>query len=499
MMPSWPEERAGGFRGEEPDPPRPAPDDDRAGPQMPPDDAAPPKPMPLPRTSDEGYGRLGVGLIALFVGVPLIGLLVAWYVAQYGDLPFEFRPGPAGTPPWAPFLVLLTLVAVSCAAPILLRNLRDRELTFYDQIAINKRNSVFLTIAIASGLGLTAYVIGTVVTLRTSGGLVAALIAIGVALAGAIVSYRAGDRIVLRISGARPLAAEEQPVLRDVVDELAVAANIPPPAVYLIDDSAPNAFATGRDPSRAALAVTSGLLEQLDREELQGVVAHEVSHIRNLDSRYGLFVAVLVGTTVLIADGFFQVVTFPFRIPYRIYRSVSGSDVSPGSRRVSGQGSGGGWSFPSFGGGGGGGGGGDGGGKGGGAIILAVIIFIVLVIVVSAIVYAIAPIFARLTQASVSREREYLADASAAELGRNPDALERALLKIASSTEVLEAANRATAPLYFVNPIRAFEKRASAIWSTHPRTIDRVNRLRALQGEPALPAAAAEAIAEDVD
>ena len=127
------------------------------------------------------------------------------------------------------------------------------------------------------------------------------------------------------------------------------------------------------------------------------------------------------------------------------------------------------------------------------------IIFIILVLVVSAIVYAIAPIFARLTQATVSREREYLADASAVELGRNPEALERALLKIASSTEVLEAANRATAPLYFVNPIRAFEERASAIFSTHPRTLDRVNRLRSLQGEPPLAEAQAARIAEDVD
>jgi heat shock protein HtpX len=443
--------------------------------------------------NDQGYGRLGVGLVALFIGVPLLGLLLALYIAQYGDLPFTFRPGPAGTPPWLPFLVLLAVVSVACAAPILLRNLRDRELTFYDQIAINKRNSVFLTVAIASGLGLTAYVLGTVVTLRTTGGLVAALVVIGVALSGSVVSYRAGDRIVLRISGARPLGPDEQPVLHDLVNELAIAANIPPPAVYLIDDTAPNAFATGRDPSRAALAVTSGLLEQLDREELQGVVAHEVSHIRNLDSRYGLFVAVLVGTTVLIADGFFQFVTFPFRLPYRIFRAMSDGDVQPGSGYVSGRGSGGGWSFPSIKL-----GGGDSKG-GGGAAILAIIIFIVLVIVVSAIVYAIAPIFARLTQASVSREREYLADASAVELGRNPAALERALLKIASTPEVLEVANRATAPLYFVNPIRAFEKRASAIYSTHPRTVDRVNRLRSLQGQPALPSEATEGIVEDDD
>jgi len=494
MIPSGPEERLGAFRGDEPELPPSSLDGAPAGSQVPPDDGAPKAPMSLPPYQDSGpgYGRLGVGLVALFIGLPLLGLLVAYYVAQYGDLPFTFRPGPAGTPPWLPFLVLLLLAAAASFAPILLRNLRDRELTFYDQIAINRRNSLFLTVAIAAGLGAAAYVIGTVVTLRTTGGLVAALVVIGVAIAGAILSYRAGDRIVLRISGARPLPDGEQPVLRNVVNELAVAANIPPPAVYLIDDSAPNAFATGRDPSRAALAVTGGLLEQLDREELQGVIAHEVSHIRNLDSRYGLFVAVLVGTTVLIADGFFQVVTFPFRLPYRIFRAFGDGQVASGSGRVSGSGSGGGWSFPSIKL-----GGGDSKG-GGGAAILAIIIFIVLIIVVSAIIYAIAPVFARLTQVSVSREREYLADASAVELGRNPAALERALLKVATSREVLEVANRATAPLYFVNPIRAFEQRASRMWSTHPPTLDRVNRLRALQGQSPLSAERVE-IAEDLD
>ena len=441
-----------------------------------------------------GYGRLGVGLVAVFIGIPLLGLLVAWYVAQYGDLPFTISPGPLGLPPWLPFLVLMALAASASFTPIVLRNFRDRELTFHDQIAINRRYSVLLTVAIACGLGTTAYVIGTIVTLRTTGGLVAALVAIGVAVTGAVVSYRAGDRIVLRVSGARALADGEEPVLRNVVDEIAVAADIPPPAVYLIDDSAPNAFATGRQPSHAALAVTSGLLAALDREELQGVVAHEMAHIRNLDSRYGLFVAVLVGTTVLIADGFFQIVTFPFRLPWRIFRLFAKGDLDPGSGHVSGRGSGGGWSFPSIKL-----GGGDSKG-GGGAIILAIIIFIVLVLVVSAIVYAVAPIFARLTQVSVSREREYLADASAVELGRNPAALEQALLKIASSREVLEVANRATAPLYFVNPIRAFEPRATSIWSTHPRTIDRVNRLRALTGLPALGERdAADLIVEDVD
>jgi hypothetical protein len=200
---------------------------------------------------------------------------------------------------------------------------------------------------------------------------------------------------------------------------------------------------------------------------------------------------VLVGTTVLIADGFFRVVTFPFRLPVEVMKALSDSDVDEGTRQVSGRGSGGSWSFPRI----------SlprGGSKDGGAIVLAIIIFILLVLVVAAIVYAVAPVFARLTQVAASREREYLADSSAVEIGRNPVALERALLRVAASREVLESANRATAPLYFVHPIRAFEDRASAIWSTHPRTLDRVNRLRRLTGQAPLAERDAELIADDL-
>jgi len=152
--------------------------------------------------SEQGYGRLGVGLVALFVGVPLLGLLVALYLEQYGVLPFTIAPGPLGLPPWLPFLALLGAATIVSFVPIFLRSFRDRELTFQDQIAINRRNSVLLTAAIAAGLGTTAYVIGAVVSLRTSGGLVAATIAIAVAVVGAAVSYRLGDGIVLRVAAA---------------------------------------------------------------------------------------------------------------------------------------------------------------------------------------------------------------------------------------------------------------------------------------------------------
>jgi heat shock protein HtpX len=204
------------------------------------------------------------------------------------------------------------------------------------------------------------------------------------------------------------------------------------PKVYIIEDSAPNAFATGRDPEHASVAVTSGLLEKLDRDELQGVIAHEMSHVGNFDIRYAMLVGVLVGTTVLISDFFLR-----------------GLWLGGGSR-------------------------GGGRGEGGG--------YIQLIMIVVAIVLAIlAPLFARLLQLSISRQREYLADASAVRLTRNPKGLADALQKISGDREVLEAANRATAHLYIVNPVKSFEKRAKGLFSTHPPIGERIEILRSME------------------
>ncbi len=275
--------------------------------------------------------------------------------------------------------------------------------------------------------------------------------------------------------------------LVDVVGEIALAANIPPPAVYVIEADAPNAFSTGRDPAHATIVVTRGLLVALDREELQAVVAHELSHIRNMDTRYGLFVAVHVGTTVLIADGFFRTITWPAR--------AAGSLFDHGGQ-TSGGGSAGSWSFPDldfdF-------GDSDGGGVAIILVILAAILFVIMVFLVAWVVRVVAPLISRLVQLAASQEREYLADASAVELGRNPRALERALATVASTATVLPEANRSTAPLYFVDPIRRFEQRAAGIWSTHPPTLERINRLRALQGEALLETGAAATFLEDRD
>jgi len=211
------------------------------------------------------------------------------------------------------------------------------------------------------------------------------------------------------------------------------------PKVYVIDDTAPNAFATGRDPQHASVAVTTGLLEKMDREELQGVLGHEMSHVRNYDIRFTLLVGVLVGSVALLSD-FFLRWTFWFGGGRRDDRDDD---------------------------------------RGGGG--LQAIFFIVAIIL-----SILAPIASQLVQLAVSRQREYLADASSVEITRNPNGLERALATIASDREVLEVASRATQHLYFTNPIKKFEKRAAGLMSTHPPIVDRINRLRELTGEQPL-------------
>lgn len=313
--------------------------------------------------------------------------------------------------------------------------------TFYQQIAVNRRRSVLLTLIVAGLLGLLGFGIGYAVGGDVAYGIP---VLVGVVLLTFIVSigtYFAGDGLILAASQAHEVTEEQAPQLHNVVRELSLAAGIPAPKVYVIDDTAPNAFATGRDPQHASVAITSGLLEKLDREELQGVIGHELSHVRNLDIRFTLLVAVLVGSVALLADMFLR---------FSFWGGMSGRSRSRDSS------------------------------GGGGAQAIVMILVLILAVL--------APIAARLVQLSVSREREYLADASSVEITRNPAGLERALLKIAQDKEVLEVANRATQHLYIVNPIKAFEARAQGLFSTHPPIIDRVNRLRALTGEPPLDA-----------
>lgn len=310
--------------------------------------------------------------------------------------------------------------------------------TFYDQIGENRRNSVLLALAVIVVLGLLGLFIGWAVTGDPRAALPSTAIAVTVGLIASLFSYYLGDSLVLSVSGAKEVTAKDQPQLLNVVQEMAIAAGIPMPRVYLINDTAPNAFATGRDPQHASVAITIGLLQKLDREEVQGVMAHELSHVRNYDIRFSLMVGVLVGSIALLADFFLR---FTFWGGGR------------GSRNR------------------------DSGGGG-----LQVVVFVI------AIVFAIvAPIMARLVQMAVSRQREYLADVSGIELTRNPVGLERALAKISLDTEPLEVANRATQHLYFENPMKGVSDRSSNLFSTHPPVLSRINRLRQLSGQPPVP------------
>jgi heat shock protein HtpX len=308
--------------------------------------------------------------------------------------------------------------------------------TFYREIARNRRNSLILVFVVALVLAALGAAIGYATGFGW-GGVVVALVVASVMSVG---SYFAGDRLVLLSSGARevPLANPPDQVkqLVNVVTEMGIAGGLPMPKVYVIEDSAPNAFATGRDPRHASIAVTTGLLQKMDREQLQGVIAHEMSHVGNYDIRFTLLVGVLVGSIALLADWFLR---FTFW---------------GGGRR--------------------GGGDRDRGGGGGLALILFVVAILLAIV---------APIIGRAVQLAVSRRRESLADVSAVELTRNPLGLARALRTIADDPEVLEVANRATQHLYIVNPIKSFETRSKSMWDTHPPISERIAVLRSLAGQ----------------
>lgn len=305
--------------------------------------------------------------------------------------------------------------------------------SFYERIDANRRNSTLLLLGFIAFVVVFGYIAGYAWIGDPAGALFGLVLAFIASTISGLITYYAGDKIILASSHAREVTHEEAPQLYNVVEEMAIAGGLPVPKVYIIDDSAPNAFATGRDPRHASVAVTTGLLEKLNRDELQGVIAHEMSHVGNLDIRYTLMVSILVGTVVLISDFFLRGMWWTGGEGGRRRRDEGGNQLQ----------------------------------------LIMMLIALVLAIV--------APIFARLLQLSISRQREYLADASAVKLTRNPKGLADALQKIASDQEVLEAANRATAPLYIVNPIKSFEKRAQGLLSTHPPIEERIQILRGLE------------------
>jgi heat shock protein HtpX len=315
---------------------------------------------------------------------------------------------------------------------------RPAPTTFYREIARNRRRSWLLVAVVIVVLGVLGGAIGYATGFGW-GGVAAAVV---VATLMSVGSYFAGDALVMATSGAREVD-RAQPADRyrqfvNVAEEMRLAGGLPPPRLWVIDDSAPNAFATGRDPKHASVAVTTGLLDKLDREQLQGVIAHEMSHIGNLDIRFTLLVGVLVGSIALLADWFLR---FTFWGGGR--RSSSDSDRG-----------------------------------GGGAAAIIFVLALLLAVV--------APLIGRLVQAAVSRSRESLADAAAVDLTRNPIGLARALRTISDDPEVLEVANRATQHLYIVNPIKSFEERAKSLWDTHPPIGERVRALETIAGQMGL-------------
>lgn len=293
----------------------------------------------------------------------------------------------------------------------------------YKQIDSNKTKTalfiaVFLLFLIGFGW-LMSYVFNNPLIL---------VIAVVIAIVQAWASYFYSDKIALAVSGAKKLQRSDAVDLFRIVENLSITAGIPVPQIYLIDDTAPNAFATGRDPQHASIAVTAGLLEKLNKPELEGVIAHELSHVTNYDIRLSTVVVVLVGVIALASDFFLRSLWW-------------GGGRSRRSNDNSGDMNG-------------------------------------ILMIVGIILALLAPLVATLIQLAISRKREFLADASGALLTRYPEGLIHALEKIARDKEPLEAANKATAHLYFENPLKNYAGTVNNLFSTHPPVEERIKALR---------------------
>ena len=296
----------------------------------------------------------------------------------------------------------------------------------YDRIAHNKRETWLLMLIFVVLLGAFATVVGLALGMPPWG----LAIIFGALIAYAAFSYYASPGLALAVSQAHEVSKQEEPDLYDVVENLSIGSGLPMPKVYVVEDSAPNAFATGRDPKHASVTATRGLLNKLDKTELEGVIAHEMSHVGNYDIRVMALTVVLVGLVALLADFFLRWTWW-------------GAGARQNNRD-----------------------------RGGGAYAILFAIALLLAIL--------APIAARLIQLAISREREYLADASGALLCRNPDALARALEKISSDREPLEEANKATAHLWITNPLMEHDSWLNRLFDTHPPIEERIRLLRAM-------------------
>lgn len=307
----------------------------------------------------------------------------------------------------------------------------------WELIRANKRKSRWLFFLMGLCLVTLGFLAGSAY-IPGDGGLFGVIAALSLWLILSLVSHFSGSSILLAVSKAKEVTHDVHPQLFNVVEEMKIASGLNnTPKVYIITAAAPNAFATGKSPEKSAIAVTSGLLAKLNRDELQGVIAHEMSHIMNRDIKFITFASVMIGSIVLLSD-----------ILLRSFFYTGGSSRRYGSKSS---------------------------GKGGGQAQLFILIF--------AIVFAIiAPILARLLYFAISRRREYLADASAARLTRYPEGLASALESIASSDNDIPSANRVTAPLFIANPLKKKGKKLNDLTSTHPPISERIRILRTMAG-----------------
>jgi len=302
----------------------------------------------------------------------------------------------------------------------------------WEQIQANRRRSLVLITAMAVVLVVMGYAAGELIV-GPSFGPVGLIVAVAI-WAGLMLTYfSAGESLLLHGTNARELRREESPQLFNVVEEMQLAAGLPGlPRVYLIDDPAPNAFAFGRKPEQAAVAVTTGLLYRLNRDELQGVIAHEIGHIKNRDAQFMMLAAVMLGSIALLAE--------------IIWRSMRYGGRARGRARS----------------------------RGGGQAQL-------IILVVALIFAVLGPLLAQLLYFACSRKREYLADASGAQFTRYPEGLAAALEKIAQAAAPVSFANKVNAPMFIVNPLAA-DADTSSIFSTHPPLAQRIRILRSMTG-----------------
>ena len=306
----------------------------------------------------------------------------------------------------------------------------------WELIQSNKRKTMILFIGMGIALILLGYFIGSYFV--EGGGIFGIVLALFIWFILSMVSYTAGSSILLSVSSAREVTPEVHQQLFNIVEEMRLASNLPKtPKVYIINDPAPNAFATGIKPENSAITVTAGLLSKLNRDELQGVIAHEMSHIANRDILVMTFAGIMLGSIVLISEVFLKGLWFSGGSSVR-YRSKSSSS---------------------------------GGGQAQMIMMVVAIIFAIL-----------APIAAQLLYFAISRRREYLADANGARLTRYPEGLASALEKISSTDLDLKSANKVTAPMYIINPLKKKGMKLSDLTSTHPPTSERIKILRSMAG-----------------